>query len=463
MSIPPINARRVDTKEFTGTISLGGLEGLFGKRSHGDELSRRLFEHVCRAEGLRGRALAGFGLTILLLFLPASYVFEARFQSLLGTDVPRVGISQILIGTSLYGLLSAWLFRSRESYASGTFQVMRYINATIEGLMPSILLYSVLQLVEDPMGIASPPLLFYFIFIGLSALRFDFTLAAYTGFVAAIGYLGVARFALPDLWMPGSGTVLTEPLSHLERSAIIFACGLIAGAVATQSRRLLRKIGNAQRDRDRVRAVFGRHVSDSVARELLSASSTLQDEREVVVLFLDIRNFTTFSESRSPKEVVDFLNTLFEELVDVIESHHGIVNKFLGDGMMAVFGAPEDDRDASEHACRASLEAVDRVKRLGHQEKIPPTSLSIGLHRGRALTGTVGTSSRQEYTVIGDTVNTAARIESLNRQFETTILISEAVKLAAPQACDLARPLGPVSVKGRDESVLVYSLDEACA
>ena len=146
MSIPPINARRVETKEFTGTISLGGLEGLFGKRSHGDDLSRRLFEHVCRAEGLRGRALAGFGLTILLLFLPASYIFEARFQSLLGTDVPRVGISQILIGTSLYGLLSAWLFRSRESYASRSFQVMRYINATIEVLKLDLLRASTRQI-----------------------------------------------------------------------------------------------------------------------------------------------------------------------------------------------------------------------------------------------------------------------------------------------------------------------------
>ena len=463
MTMQQLNPQRVETTELTGTLSLGGLDSLFGARRQGDELSRRLFAHVCRAEGVRGRALAGFSISILLLFLPASYLFESRFQSLLGVEVPRVGISQILIGTSLYGLLSAWLFRSRDSYASRSFQVLRYINATIEGLMPSILLYSVLQLVQDPMGIASPPLLFYFIFIGLSALRFDFTLAAYTGFVAASSYLAVARFALPNLWVPGSGTVLTEPLSHLERAAIIFACGMIAGAVSTQSRRLLRKIGNAQRDRDRVRAIFGRHVSDVVAKELLSSKSGIQAERDVVVLFLDIRNFTKFSESRSPKEVVEFLNTLFKELVDVIESHQGIVNKFLGDGLMAVFGAPEDDPDASEHACRASLEVVERIKTLAQQDKIPPTAVSLGLHRGRALTGTVGTSTRQEYTVIGDTVNTAARIESLNRQFETTILISEAIKLSAPHSCDLARPLGPVSVKGRDESVLVYCLDEACA
>ena len=463
MPIQQVESASIERTDFTGTLSLGGLDGLFGPKEQADDLSRRLFAHVCRAEGLRGRALAGVSLGILVLFLPMSFIFETRFQSLLGADVPRVGITQILLSTSLYGLLSAWLFRSRESYASRSFQILRYINATIEALMPSILLYSVLQFVQSPMGLVSPPLLFYFIFIGLSALRFDFTLAAYTGFIAALGYLGVARFALPDLWVPGSGSVLTEPLSHLERAAIVFTCGIIAGAVSTQSRRLLRKIRNAQRDRDKVRAIFGRHVSDVVANKLLSSEAGIEAEREVVVLFLDIRDFTKFSETRKPKEVVDYLNTLFKEFVDVIESHQGVVNKFLGDGIMAVFGAPEDDSDAAEHSCMAGIEIINRVKVLVASGQIPHTQLSVGLHRGRALTGTVGTETRQEYTVIGDTVNTAARIESLNRQFETTLLVSESVKLAAPQSCDLARPLGPVSVKGRDESVLIYSLDQACA
>ena len=462
MTMPQLDSRRLETTELTGTLSLGGLNGLFGNNPHEDDLSRRLFALVCRAEGLRGRALASISLGILTLFLPASFVFEARFQSLLGAELPRVGITQILLGTSLYGLLSAWLFRSRESYASRSFQVMRYINATIEALMPTILLFSVLQWVQDPLAIASPPLLFYFIFIGLSALRFDFLLAVYTGAVAAVGYLGVARFSLEGLWVPGSGVVLTEPLSHLERAAIIFACGVIAGAVSTQSRRLLRKIGNAQRDRERVRAVFGRHVSDVVANKLLSSAEGIQAEREVVVLFLDIRNFTSFSETKTPKEVVTYLNTLFEAFVEVIESHGGFVNKFLGDGLMAVFGAPEDDPDAAEHACRASSEVVAQAAALVRDGSIPPTALSIGLHKGLALTGTVGPSTRQEYTVIGDTVNTAARVEALNRQFETTILITDAVKLAAPVSSDLARPLGPVSVKGREESVQVYSLDHTC-
>ena len=129
--------------ELTGTLSLGGLNGLFGNNPHEDDLSRRLFALVCRAEGLRGRALASISLRNLNLISTGELRFEARFQSLLGAELPRVGITQILLGTSLYGLLSAWLFRSRDSYASRSFQVMRYINATIEALMPTILLFSV--------------------------------------------------------------------------------------------------------------------------------------------------------------------------------------------------------------------------------------------------------------------------------------------------------------------------------
>lgn len=459
MSTKDLETQRYDTTEVTGTLTLGGFDSLFGARADQDALSRRLFAHVCRAEGVRGRMLAVCGFATFAAFLPASFIFESRFQSMFGSEIPRIGISQILLGTSFYGLASAWLFRSRDTYASRSFQVMRYLNATIEGLMPSILLFGVIDLIQDPIAIASPPLLFYFIFIGLSALRFDFLLAIYTGTVAALGYLFVAKTALPNLWLPGSGTVLTEPLSHLERAAVIFACGIIAGAVAVQCRRLLRKVGNAHRDRERVRTVFGRHVSDVVADELLDRSTQIQDDREVVVLFLDIRNFTGFSENRAPKEVVDYLNKLFEEFIDTIELHQGFVNKFLGDGLMAVFGAPLDDPDAAEHACLAAEELDMRVKALVARSTIPPTSISIGLHMGLAITGTVGTESRQEYTVIGDTVNTAARIEALNRQFETTILISEAVKDAAPLAADLARPLGPVSVKGKEQTILVYSLD----
>ena len=116
-------------------------------------------------------------------------------------------------------------------------------------------------------------------------------------------------------------------------------------------------------------------------------------------------------------------------------------------------------RDAAEHACAAARDVIDRVQLKIQRNEIPETHLSIGIHMGRALTGIVGTDTRQEYTVIGDTVNTAARIESLNRQFETTLLVSEAVKNAAPLNTDLARPLGPVSVKGKDRSIQIYSLE----
>jgi adenylate cyclase len=178
----------------------------------------------------------------------------------------------------------------------------------------------------------------------------------------------------------------------------------------------------------------------------------------VVVLFFDIRNFTSFSENKEPAEVVDFLNTLFQELVEVVGENDGFVNKFLGDGFMAVFGAPLDDPYAAEHAVCASKELLVRLSSLIESGRIPATEVSMGLHAGTALTGTVGTDQRKEYTVIGDAVNTAARVESLNRTFNSTLLVTGSVFEAAPEACLGAVSLGNAQVKGREQPVAVYKL-----
>ena len=125
---------------------------------------------------------------------------------------------------------------------------------------------------------------------------------------------------------------------------------------------------------------------------------------------------------------------------------------------MAVFGAPLDDPYAAEHAVQASKELLVRLNTLIDTGRIPPTEVSMGLHAGMALTGTVGTEQRKEYTVIGDAVNTAARVESLNRTYDSTLLVTGSVFEAAPEACTGAISLGSAQVKGREQPVSVYKL-----
>jgi len=171
------------------------------------------------------------------------------------------------------------------------------------------------------------------------------------------------------------------------------------------------------------------------------------------VLFLDIRNFTTRSEALGPTGTVAFLNGIFAECDRIIRSRSGFINKFTGDGFMAVFGAPEVSRTHAKDAVDAAMELIGCLR-----GKAEPVEAGIGLATGEALAGTIGSEQRMEYTVIGDTVNTASRIEGLNKLFGTPVLASGKV-LERIQGNDLQqRYLGAFILKGKHKSVEVYGI-----
>jgi adenylate cyclase len=152
------------------------------------------------------------------------------------------------------------------------------------------------------------------------------------------------------------------------------------------------------------------------------------------------------------------LNTLFSEAIAIVNRHEGFVNKFLGDGFMAVFGAPVNDPQASRHATAAAAEILGMVERYNLAKSIPPTRLGIGLHVGRAVTGNVGSASRKEYTIIGDAVNLAARIEQATKQFQTPLLVSDAVWKHLDAAAWRGEDLGEVTLKGQARPTRLFKL-----
>jgi adenylate cyclase len=145
-------------------------------------------------------------------------------------------------------------------------------------------------------------------------------------------------------------------------------------------------------------------------------------------------------------------------MIDSVNQHHGIVNKFLGDGFMAVFGAPISDARDSRNAVAASLEILQKVEAMSASGEIAPTRIRIGLHAGEAVTGNVGSTARKEYTIIGDVVNLASRLEQLNKQFGSRLLVSETVAEGLDGTVEKVTPHGAIQVKGREQSVQVYEL-----
>jgi adenylate cyclase len=210
-------------------------------------------------------------------------------------------------------------------------------------------------------------------------------------------------------------------------------------------------------ERERLREAFGTYVDPDVAERVLKEGTLLEgEELEVTVLFLDVRGFTSFVERSSASEVVTVLNRLFELIIPIIRDHDGHVNKFLGDGLLAIFGAPVRLDDHADRGLAAALEVARAVRReFGNELRI-----GIGLNTGMVVAGNVGGAGRLEFSVVGDAVNTAARVEAATRVTGDTILITEATReRLATSAVELeARPAQAVKGKSRPVAVFAPSL-----
>src|SRR4051794_4769369 len=190
------------------------------------------------------------------------------------------------------------------------------------------------------------------------------------------------------------------------------------------------------------------------------------EEREVTVLFADVRDFTTFSEGHSPHEVVALLNAYFDAVVPLIEAEGGTIDKYMGDGIMVLFGAPASQGDHALRAVQAAVGMVGKVHELkGDWAKLgnPQMRIGVGVHTGRVVVGAIGSRRRLDYTAIGDTVNAASRIESENKQQGTEVLISAATHAELPpgeatRAGCAAEPRR-VHVKGKTEELLLYPVN----
>jgi adenylate cyclase len=218
------------------------------------------------------------------------------------------------------------------------------------------------------------------------------------------------------------------------------------------------------REKEMIKRAFSRYVAREVVDEILKdpEQTVLTGERrEVTVLFCDIRGFTATAEALPPEAVVELLNAFYDLMIETTFKHDGTLDKFLGDGVMAVFGAPLYRRDHAIMAARTALAMQGAVRELSARRVKagqPPLVIGIGLNAGEVIAGTLGSDARMEYTVVGDSVNLAARLESTAAPGQ--ILVS-AETYARLEGAVRGRLLGPITVKGRDEPVVVWELLEA--
>ena len=265
------------------------------------------------------------------------------------------------------------------------------------------------------------------------------------------------------LWL---SSLVSRPLLAAVSAVKEIGGGNLAFRLRTQAKDEFGTLGRAIDDmaagleeRERIRATFNRYVDDEVVNQVLNqqdSDSLLGEEREISILFSDLANFTAFSEGKEPRQLLGDLNQYFACMAKVIAEERGILDKFIGDAIMAYWGAPVSNLRHAEHACRTAL-AQATLFREKFQPAYPGLGLRIGVSTGRALVGNVGSEKRRNYTVMGDTVNLASRLEGVNKAFGTMICVSRATREAAGERF-VFRLLGNVKVAGRSESEPVFEL-----
>ena len=424
-----------------------------------EAFERRLVREILYAERFRALLLFLIPTLALVALVGIGGAYPETVATILHGRFDRAPVGFFLMTVAVFEMYVLVWLRGLLARHDRPSTMRRYVHAFFETSLPTaVILYY--GSIDGPIeSMLMPSAFLYFLFILLSTLGLDFFLCTFCGFVAAAEYAAIAL-----LWGADDKHVVEPALSslpnHLGKAAVLLVSGIAAGFVARRLRKSFTRAIESVGERARILGVFGQHVSPEIVERLVAGKTEVKSEQRLVcVMFLDIRNFTTFSENHQPSEVVDYLNIVFESTIDAVVSRHGIVNKFLGDGFMAVFGAPTVEEDASGAAIDAALDMVKRIEDLVADGKIPPTKVGIGLHTGYAVVGNIGSAQRKEYTVIGDVVNVASRIEALNKEIGSMVLASDETCVAAKRGNTVsARPHDNVKIRGRAKAVRLWQL-----
>lgn len=219
------------------------------------------------------------------------------------------------------------------------------------------------------------------------------------------------------------------------------------------------------KNKTKIQNIMAKYVSTEVMNDILKDIEGAKlggKKADISVLFVDIRNFTTISESLPPEKVSSILNTYFSEIVPIILKNHGMLNKFMGDAILAVFGAPVENKQHPLNAVKCGLEILQKIEELRQiwqKEGKPDINIGIGVNTGVAFVGNIGSVDRLEYTVIGDTVNTAYRLDSLNKQLGTRFLISDFTYKRVENLINAVERTN-MPLKGKSESISIYEVKE---
>lgn len=363
----------------------------------------------------------------------------------------------------VFTLLRVWLAHARRLPTW-----LLYVSIVMDMALLLALIWSIHVKYQQPASfyLKVPTLLYVFIFIALRALRYEVRYVFLAGAVAAVGWLLMVWYVVsvdpndPMItrnyvdYMTSNSVLLGAEFDKV--ISILMVTAILAVAIARARRLLIRSVveGTAAQD-------LSRFVPSEVVRKVKTADERMElgygEVREATILFTDLEGFTTISETLSPEELIATLNAYFAVVTEPIERHGGVINQFQGDAILATFNVPEHLADHAAQAIEAALEIQTVLKGRTFGDGIVLKS-RIGINTGVVVGGLVGTGDRLGYTVHGDEVNLAARLEQINKEHQTRIIVSERTReLAGPDKFPFER-IGSVTVRGRTAPTVIYTV-----
>ena len=416
-----------------------------------------------RAEEAASEILVGWvqltvvvGFSIVYLLAPKTFTAAAPFR-----PVPWV----------LGAYLAFTLLRLTLAYRHRLSEWIRYLSIVVDMTLLLGLIWSFhLQYMQPPsFYLKAPTVLYIFIFIALRTLNFDARKVMTAGFVAIVGWLLLVAYVIT---VDPRDSMITRDYVHYLTSnsvligaevdkviSILVVTGILAYAILRNRRLLTYAVTESASNQDLVR-----FVPAEVANLIKMSDDGVQlgfgEPREATILFLDIEGFTTLSERLAPEDLVRTLNEFYAAVALPLAQHDGVINQFQGDAILATFNAPRLNPDHAANAVRAAvaIQALLKTQTFGDGLLL---RARIGINTGVVIHGLIGTPDRLGYTVIGDEVNIASRLEALNKEYGTSIIISEQTRLSAGLTAPACELLDEALVRGRTTPTRIYRVGGA--
>ncbi|MBI1939368.1 MAG: adenylate/guanylate cyclase domain-containing protein [Ignavibacteriales bacterium] len=426
-------------------------------------LDDQLTKEIIYNERMRAKLLGSIAFVMLLIMVSFIIFFRAQYSSFIMSLTPTYISAGILAVVTIRGfIMSKVLMKEKMKKIMSRKKrrdFIRYVWIIFEISIPTFISF-VYSFYPNAQELLTAPIIWgYFLIIILSTLSLDFYLSAVAGTVAALEYLVVIFLVVDRHPLDASELYAYEPFINFSRCVMLFLSGVTAGYVANQLKNKIINTHITLLERNRVINLFDQQVSREIVDELVANYHELESKRKFVcVMFLDIRDFTHFAEKMQPEEIIKYQNNVFSFMIEIITKNNGIINQFLGDGYMATFGAPITRGNDCLNAVKASLEIIKTIEQKNKEGIISQTRIGIGLHAGEVVAGNVGTDVRKQYSISGNTVILASRIEELNKEFGTQLLISKEVLEQIEQNGYNAEFFGSVPLKGREKPVDVFKL-----